>query len=84
MEIKTLQAHYRLVEFYHYITQVDDDKIINVLEMTADIDGLDYVEDEFTNVFAIQSEDQCYVFSHYEVSEYYEDENGLVKIVCVK
>ena len=45
---------------------------------------MDYLEDELSDIFAIETEKQTYVFSGYEVSECYEDNNGLVKVVCTK
>lgn len=80
MEIKTFEARYELVEFCHYI----DSNQINVLELSVNSDDLNYLEDELSNIFAIETEKQTYVFSGYEVSECYKDDNGLIKIVCIK
>lgn len=80
MEIKTFEARYELVEFCHYI----DPNQINVLELSINSDELDYLENELSNIFAIETEKQTYVFSGYEVSECYKEDNGLTKVVCIK
>ena len=80
MEIKTFEARYELVEFCHYIASNQ----INVLELSVNSDDLNYLEDELSNIFAIETDKQTYVFSGYEVSECYEEDNGLIKIVCIK
>ena len=80
MEIKTFEARYELIEFCHYI----DSNQINVLELSVNSDDLDYLENELSNIFAIETEKQTYVFSGYEVSECYKEDNGLTKVVCIK
>lgn len=80
MEIKTFEARYELVEFCHYI----DSNQINILELTVNTNDMDYLEGELSNIFAIETEKQTYVFSGYEVSECYKDDNDLIKIVCIK
>ena len=80
MEIKTFEARYELIEFCHYI----DSNQINVLELTVNTNDMDFLEDELSTIFAIETDKQTYVFSGYEVSECYEDDNGLVKVVCTK
>lgn len=80
MEIKTFEARYELIDFCHYI----DPNQINVLELTVDTDDMDYLESELTSIFAIETDKQTYVFSGYEVNECYKENNGLVKVVCIK
>ena len=80
MEIKTFEARYELIDFCHYI----DPNQINVLELTVDTDDMDYLESELTSIFAIETDKQTYVFSGYEVNECYKEDNGLVKVVCIK
>ena len=80
MEIKTFEARYELIEFCHYI----DPNQINVLELSVNSDDLDYLENELSNIFAIETEKQTYVFSGYKVSECYKEDNGLTKVVCIK
>ena len=80
MEIKTFEARYELVEFCHYI----DVNQINVLELLVNTDDVSFLEEELSTIFAIETEKQTYVFSGYEVSECYEEDNGLIKVVCIK
>lgn len=80
MEIKTFEARYELIDFCHYI----DPNQINVLELTVDTDDMDFLESELTSIFAIETDKQTYVFSGYEVNECYKEDNGLVKVVCIK
>ena len=80
MEIKTFEARYELIDFCHYI----DLNQINVLELTVNTDDMDFLESELTSIFAIETDKQTYVFSGYEVNECYKENNGLVKVVCIK
>ena len=80
MEIKTFEARYELIDFCHYI----DSNQISVLELTVDTDDMDFLESELTSIFAIETDKQTYVFSGYEVNECYKEDNGLVKVVCIK
>ena len=80
MEIKTFEARYELIEFCHYI----DINQINVLELLVNTDDISFLEDELSTIFAIETEKQTYVFSGYEVFECYEENNGLIKVVCIK
>ena len=80
MEIKTFEARYELIDFCHYI----DSNQISVLELTVDTDDMDFLESELTSIFAIETDKQTYVFSGYEVNECYKENNGLVKVVCIK
>ena len=80
MEIKTFEARYELIEFCHYI----DANQINVLELLINTTDMNFLEDELSTIFAIETDKQTYVFSGYEVSECYEEDNGLIKVVCIK
>ena len=80
MEIKTFEARYELVEFCHYI----DSNQINILELTVNTNDIDFLEAELASIFAIETDKQTYVFSGYEVNECYKEDNGLVKVVCIK
>ena len=80
MEIKTFEARYELIDFCHYI----DPNQISVLELTVDTDNMDFLEAELASIFAIETDKQTYVFSGYEVNECYKEDNGLVKVVCIK
>lgn len=80
MEIKTFEARYELVDFCHYI----DSNQINILELTVNTDNVDFLETELSSIFAVETDKQTYVFSGYEVHECYQEDNGLIKVVCIK
>lgn len=80
MKIKTFEAQYELIEFCHYI----DRNQISVLELSVNSSDINFLIDELSMIFVIEAEKQTYIFSGYEVSEYYEEDNGLTKIICVK
>jgi len=82
MNLKTFNSEYNVVEFHHYINHIDD-KVINLVELLIDCPIEEFVEDDFTSIFVIETDKQTHVFSWYTVDEYYE-ENGLLKIVLVK
>lgn len=84
MEIKTFQNTYELFEFHCYIDQVADRECISIVELLLQTDSLDTIEDDFSRIFAVETETQTHVFSNYEVSEYYKLDNGLVKVICIK
>lgn len=84
MEIKTFKAEYRLVEFCHYIDCTNSTNQISVIELLVDTSDIEFLKDELTNIFAIETQQHTYVFSGYEISECYETDCGLIKVVCVK
>ena len=84
MEIKTFEARYELVEFCHYIDNTRPDNQISVIELLVNTNDMGFLEQELTSIFAIETEKQTYVFSGYEVSECYQEDNGLIKVVCIK
>ena len=84
MEIKTFEARYELIEFCHYIDNFNSDTQISVLELLINTQDIEFLEQELSTIFAIETEKQVYVFSGYEVSECYEEDNGLIKVVCIK
>ena len=84
MEIKTFEARYELVEFCHYIDSSNLDTQISVLELVVNTPDIEFLEQELSTIFAVETEKQVYVFSGYEVSECYEEDNGLIKVVCIK
>ena len=86
MEVKTFQNTYDLSEFHCYVTDCGDD-CINVVELlisVPDTDDIEYIETDFANIFVVEAGRHTYVFSGYEVTEFYIEENGLVKVICVK
>ena len=80
MEIKTFEARYELVEFCHYI----DANQVHVLELLINTNDMNFLETELSSIFAIETEKQTYLFSGYEVNECYQEDNGLIKVVCIK
>ena len=54
-----------------------------LLELLVDCSVDEFLEEEFGNVMLIETDEQSYVFSGYSVEEYFE-ENGLLKVICVK
>ena len=82
MNIKTFNSQYDLVEFHHYINQIDD-KTVNIVELLLNCPIDDFFESDFESIFVIEEEKQTRVFSWYEVDEFYE-EDGLLKVILVK
>lgn len=82
MHIKSFNSHYNLIEFNFYITTIND-KCSCVLELLIDclIDNFD--EQSFDKTLIIETDEQIYVFSNYEVNEYYSD-GSYTRVVCVK
>lgn len=84
MEVKTCQSQYALAEFHSYINKTSDDNCINVVELLLDTDQLDYIEKDFSSIFIVETNKHTYVFSGYEVIEYYLTDDGLVRVTCTK
>lgn len=84
MEVKTFQTQYKLAEFNSYITTTPDDDYINVVELLLETNQMDFIEKDFSDIFIIDTNKQTYVFSGYEVSEYYPIDDKLVKVICIK
>lgn len=84
MEVKTFNSQYELLEFNHYIDNSNPDAQISVIELLLNTKDIEYLEGELSDIFAILTDKQAYVFSGYEVSECYEEDNGLIKVVCIK
>ena len=82
MYLKSFNSEYNVVEFHHYVNYVND-KVVNMVELLIDCPVDEFVEDDFTSIFMIETDKQTHVFSWYEVNEYYE-ENGLLKVILVK
>lgn len=82
MNIKTFNSQYDLVEFHHYINQVND-KTVNIVELLLNCPVDEFFESDFESIFVIEEEKQTHVFSWYEVDEFYE-EDGLLKVILVK
>ena len=66
------------------IWQEDHELVKHLSDVTIDTDDMDFLEAELASIFAIETDKQTYVFSGYEVNECYKEDNGLVKVVCIK
>ena len=84
MEAKTFQSKYDVIEFHTYIANTTDDSYITVIELLLNTDKLDFIEKDFSDIFVIETDKQTYVFSGYEVSEYYAVDDNTVRVVCTK
>lgn len=82
MYLKSFNSEYNVAEFHHYVNYVND-KVVNMVELLIDCPVDEFVEDDFTSIFMIETDKQTHVFSWYVVDEYYE-ENGLLKVILVK
>ena len=69
------------VEFDCTMNQIGEDIVCEInLLVNADID---VIEDVYSDPFVIMNEKNGYVFSGYQLEEYFE-EDGLVRMVCRK
>ena len=90
MELKTLTHLLPLIEYQLYITDVSTQEskveLRSVLDLTFKPSvSLETLENINTSVFAVITHKETYVFSDYELSEYYIDEgNNCVKATFVK
>lgn len=84
MEVRTFQSKYGVIEFHSYLMNSNGDDCINVIELLLNTNQLDFIEKDFSDIFAIETNKQTYIFSGYEVDEYYLTDEGLVKVVCIK
>lgn len=82
MYLKSFNSEYNVAEFHHYVNYAND-KVVNMVELLIDCPVDEFVEDDFTSIFMIETDKQTHVFSWYVVDEYYE-ENGLLKVILVK
>lgn len=82
MYIKSFNSEYELIEYHHFVNYVDD-RVVNLVELVINCPIEEFVEDDFTSIFIIETDKQTHVFSWYTVDEYYE-ENGYLKVILVK
>ena len=83
MKAKTFEAQYELVEFNYYVNH-EEDKIVNVVDLVIESDNINFVENEFNNIFIVDTDKDSYTFSGYELIECYEIGGGLIKVMCIK
>ena len=84
MKVNTYQKQYNLIEFHCYIDRPDGDECISIVELVIDTNELDYISEDFSNLFVVEAPHHSYVFSNYEVNEFYLTDEGYTKVVCVK
>lgn len=84
MKVKTLSTRYNLLEFHHYIDEIEPNELISVLELLIESTDLNSIEKDFTNIFVIETNNQSYVFSNYTISEFYIVDDKYIRISCVK
>lgn len=82
MLIKSFNSQFNLDEFHFYMNEIGNETVC-LLELLIDCPVDEFVEEEFGNVMLIETDEQSYVFSGYSVEEYFE-EDGLLKVICVK
>ena len=82
MYIKSFNSEYKLIEYHHFVNYVDD-RVVNLVELVINCPIEEFVEEDFTSIFIIETDKQTHVFSWYTVDEYYE-ENGYLKVILVK
>ena len=83
MKVKTFKGQYELAEFDHYM-DASDGAIVSVLDLLIRTNDVDHVEDELTDIFAVDTDKQSYVFSKYEITDCFLTDDGLVRVICVK
>lgn len=82
MLLKTYNTNYNLIEFDLFVNEIDGE-CVSVIEMLIDCSVEDFEKNGLGNDFFIETERLTYVFSGFEINEFYE-EKGYVKVVCVK
>jgi len=75
-------ARMECIEFNCYFGEIGED-VNSEIELIIDA-NVDEIEKLYSSPFLIEMEHHTYVFSGYELWEFYEVENGLVKIICRK
>ena len=83
MKVKTFEAQYELIEFNHYIDHSAEDPIY-VLDIVVESNDIDFIKHELNNIFIINTGDDSYVFTNYELTECYEIGKNLIRVICVK
>lgn len=85
MKAKTFEAQYELTDFNLYMDDNNDrDEVITIVDFVVEGDDVDFVKEDFSNMFVIDTDKVSYLFSDYEVSECYTIGSNLIRVVCVK
>jgi hypothetical protein len=83
MKVKTFQKEYELSEFSYYLDDIAGE-CISVLDLVVQDNKPELVEEDLSNLFAIETDHHAQVFSGYEISECYLTDDNLTKVVCIK
>lgn len=83
MKAKTFGAQYKLVEFNHYVDN-EKDKPVNIIDFVVESDNIDFIKEEFSHFFVIETGESSYIFNDYKLTECYEVGGGLIRVICVK
>ncbi len=84
MKAKTFEAQYKVIDFNLYIEN-EGDETISIVDFVIESDDIDYVTEEFSNIFVIENDNRIsYLFADYKLSECYEIGEGLIRIICIK
>lgn len=71
------------MEFDHYIS-CSNNKVINVLDIVIKAGNIDFIMEELKNLFVIETGENTYIFSNYELIECYKVDKDLIQITCIK
>ena len=84
MKAKTFEAQYKVVDFNLYKDN-EEDEAISIVDFVIESDDIDYVTEEFSNIFVIENDNRIsYLFADYKLSECYKVGDGLIRIICIK
>lgn len=62
----------------------DEKETISVVDFVLESDDIDFIKNEFNNIFMIEGDKLSYLFSGYELTECYKVGDGLIRVICVK
>ena len=80
--LKFKDARMECIEFNCYFEETNED-IMSEIDLLV-VANVSEIEQIYNSPFLVEMEHQTYVFSDYKLWEFYETENGLVKIICRK
>lgn len=85
MKAKTFEDQYNVIDFNLYLDNIEDEKeTISVVDFVLESDDIDFIKNEFNNIFMIEGDKLSYLFSGYELTECYKVGDGLIRVICVK
>lgn len=83
MQIKSFDFAYDLVEFNYYVSCIDNNSHTQIVDLLFNNSLSEFREEDFNSLFIVEIDNQAIVFSEYKVDEFYE-QNGLLKVICIK